>query len=58
LSPTIVGIIREATGSFAAALLFLAGALLLGGLIALLFGYAQRAHATSSPRTASRDGAL
>jgi len=41
-SPTIVGVIREATGSFTGALLFLAGALLLAALIALLFGYATR----------------
>jgi ACS family tartrate transporter-like MFS transporter len=43
VSPTIVGAMRQATGSFAAALLFLAGALLLAALIALLFGYATRA---------------
>jgi MFS transporter, ACS family, tartrate transporter len=47
-SPTIIGAIREATDSFTAALLFLAGALLLGALIALLFGYAQRARAAAS----------
>ncbi|MGH6802209.1 MAG: MFS transporter, partial [Methyloceanibacter sp.] len=40
--PSIVGVIRQATGSFTAALLFLAGALLLAALIALLFGYATR----------------
>ncbi len=33
----IVGVLREATGSFSAALLFLAAALALGGLMALLF---------------------
>jgi len=33
----IVGILREATGSFSAALLFLAVALALGGLMALCF---------------------
>jgi ACS family tartrate transporter-like MFS transporter len=38
--PSIVGVIKQATGSFTAALLFLAGALLLAALIALLFGYA------------------
>jgi ACS family tartrate transporter-like MFS transporter len=42
-SPTVVGVIKETTGTFTAALLFLAGALLLGVLIVLLFGYAQRA---------------
>ena len=43
VSPTVVGVIKETTGTFTAALLFLAGALLLGVLIVLLFGYAQRA---------------
>jgi ACS family tartrate transporter-like MFS transporter len=52
-SPTIVGIIREATGSFTAALLFLAGALLLGAAVALLFGYAARPAAI--PRARPRD---
>ena len=37
------------TGSFTAALLFLAGALLLGALITFLFGQAQRARATHPP---------
>jgi D-galactonate transporter len=49
VSPTIVGIIRETTDSFTAALLFLAGALLLGAAIVLLFGYAARAIATPPP---------
>ena len=35
--PAIVGVLKEATGSFSAALLFLAGALALGGLMALCF---------------------
>ena len=35
--PYIVGVLRQATGSFSAALLFLAGALALGGLMALCF---------------------
>ncbi|HML91456.1 MFS transporter [Methyloceanibacter sp.] len=35
--PYIVGILKEATGSFSAALLFLAAALALGGLMALCF---------------------
>jgi ACS family tartrate transporter-like MFS transporter len=35
--PYIVGVLRQATGSFAAALLFLAAALALGGLMALCF---------------------
>jgi MFS transporter, ACS family, tartrate transporter len=46
--PSIVGVIREATGSFTAALLFLAGALAAGALIALLFGHAARSHDTTS----------
>jgi ACS family tartrate transporter-like MFS transporter len=50
VSPTVVGIIREATGSFTAALLFLAGALLLGAVVALLFGYTQRPAATPRAR--------
>jgi ACS family tartrate transporter-like MFS transporter len=50
VSPTVVGIIREATGSFTAALLFLAGALLLGALITILFGQAQRMRAASGAK--------
>ena len=46
--PTVVRVMRQATGSFTAALLFLAGALLLGALIALLFGYATRARQVTS----------
>ena len=46
--PFIVGVIKQATGSFTAALLSLAGALLLGALIALLFGYATRVRPTAS----------
>src|SRR5699024_10530904 len=49
LSPTIIGLIKETTGSFTAALLFLASALVLGGAIALLFGYAQRLRAATAP---------
>jgi len=47
--PSIVGVMKQATGSFTTALLFLAGALLLGALIALLFGYAARAREASAP---------
>jgi hypothetical protein len=36
-------VIKQGTGSFAAALLFLAAALALGGAIALLFGQVVRA---------------
>jgi ACS family tartrate transporter-like MFS transporter len=39
--PYIVGVLKEATGSFSAALLFLAAALALGGLMALCFREAQ-----------------
>jgi len=42
----IIGAIKEETGSFTVALLFLAGVLILGALIALVFGAMQRAHAT------------
>ncbi len=37
--PTIVGVMKQATGDFTFALLFLAGALLLGAGIAFLFGH-------------------
>jgi ACS family tartrate transporter-like MFS transporter len=46
--PSIVGMIRQATGSFTAALLFLAAVVAFGGVIALLFGYAARARAKAS----------
>ena len=39
--------IKQETGSFTAALLFLAGALVLGAVVVLLFGYAQRARAVT-----------
>jgi ACS family tartrate transporter-like MFS transporter len=48
VGPPIIGVIKQETGSFTAALLFLAGALVLGGVVALLFGYAARARATAS----------
>jgi hypothetical protein len=42
--------IKQQTGSFTAALLFLAGALVLGAVVVLLYGYAaQRRAAASSP---------
>ncbi len=44
--PTVIGIMKQTTGDFMGALMFLAGALLLGAVITLLFGYAQ-GHATS-----------
>jgi MFS transporter, ACS family, tartrate transporter len=40
--PSIVGVIKQTTGSFTVALLFLAGALAAGAMIALLFGYTSR----------------
>jgi ACS family tartrate transporter-like MFS transporter len=46
--PSIVGMIRQATGSFTAALLFLVAVVAFGGVIALLFGYAARARAKAS----------
>jgi ACS family tartrate transporter-like MFS transporter len=54
--PSIVGVIKQATGSFGAALLFLAAALALGGAIALLFGQVARARETT-PRVVPRAGA-
>jgi len=38
VGPTVVGAAKEATGSFTRALLFLAAALALGGLLALILG--------------------
>jgi ACS family tartrate transporter-like MFS transporter len=52
VSPTAIGVIKQATGSFTAALLFLAGALLLGALITLLFGQAQRSRAMAGAKSA------
>jgi ACS family tartrate transporter-like MFS transporter len=46
--PSIVGVIRQETGSFTAALLFLAAVVAFGGVIALLFGQAARARAKAS----------
>jgi ACS family tartrate transporter-like MFS transporter len=39
VGPYLVGVLKEATGTFTAALLFLAGALALGGLVALVYGH-------------------
>ena len=53
--------IKQATDSFAAALLFLAGAMALGGVIAVLFGRTARAGASPSsqfPAQASNYGSL
>ena len=43
--PTIVGVMKQASGSFAGPLLFLAGALAAGAVIVLLIGQAARARA-------------
>ena len=53
--PSIVGVIKQATGSFTVALLFLAGALLLGAAIALLFGRTARSHPAATPRARRQD---
>ncbi|MGV1015557.1 MAG: MFS transporter, partial [Methyloceanibacter sp.] len=42
-APTLVGVLRQATGDFTAALFFLAFMLVLGAVLTLLFGYSQRA---------------
>jgi hypothetical protein len=48
--------IKQASGSFTAALLFFAAVVALGGIIALLFGQAARAR-RHTPRTIPRAGA-
>jgi ACS family tartrate transporter-like MFS transporter len=53
--PSIVGVIRQATGSFTVALLFLAGAMALGGAIALLFGRTMPPQPAGSPRMRRQD---
>jgi MFS transporter, ACS family, tartrate transporter len=55
VSPFLVGVIKEATGSFAWALVFLAGALSLGAVLVLLFGYAQRLRVAKAA-VATREG--
>ena len=54
VGPPIIGVIKQGTGSFTAALLFLAGALVLGAVVVLLFGYAQRA-CTVTPHVMTRE---
>ena len=44
LGPTVIGLTKEATGTFASAMLFLAAALAFGGVIALLFGASAGKH--------------
>jgi len=51
--PSIDGVTKQATGSFTAALLFLAGALALGAVITLLFG--RGAHRVATPRARPQD---
>ena len=51
VSPAVIGVIREATGAFTGALLYLAGALLIGALIALMFGQAHRARAATGAKS-------
>jgi MFS transporter, ACS family, tartrate transporter len=50
VSPTVIGLLKQAMGTFTAALLFLAAALLLGALITILFGQAQRARAAAGAK--------
>lgn len=47
VGPPIIGAIKQHTGSFTAALLFLAGALVLGAVVVLLFGKAERRRAAA-----------
>ncbi len=56
VGPPIIGALKEGTGAFAAALLFLAGMLVLGALIALVFGAIERAQARGSGAAAPRRG--
>ena len=56
VGPPIIGALKEGTGTFAAALLFLAGTLILGAVVALVFGAIQRAHAPGSGVVARRRG--
>ena len=56
VGPPIIGALREETGTFTAALLFLAGMLVLGAVVALVFGAIERAHARGSPAVARRRG--
>ncbi len=53
VGPPIIGALKQETGAFTAALLFLAGMLIIGALITLAFGYSQRA---TRSRVVARDG--
>jgi ACS family tartrate transporter-like MFS transporter len=46
VAPAIVGYLLEGTGDFTASLFFLAGSLILGAALTLLFGYATRLRLT------------
>ena len=48
VGPPIIGVIKQETGSFTGALLFLASALVLGAVVVLLFGYAARRRAPAA----------
>jgi ACS family tartrate transporter-like MFS transporter len=50
VGPALIGVLKQATGDFTAALLFLAGSLAIAGVIALLFGYAAGMLFTTSRR--------
>ena len=50
VSPALIGNMKEATGTFTAALLFLAGALLVGACMALLFGRVAGTRIRTRPR--------
>ena len=56
VGPPIIGVIKQGTGSFTAALLFLAGALGVGAVVVLLFGYAQRARNVTPHVMTREDG--
>jgi MFS transporter, ACS family, tartrate transporter len=53
--PWIVGLLKQATGSFAGALFFLAGSLILGACIAALFGYKSGLALTPNPPSHAKD---
>ena len=55
VGPALIGVMKEQTGDFTQALLFLAGSLALAGIIALLFGYGTGLGAVSSPRARAQD---
>jgi MFS transporter, ACS family, tartrate transporter len=52
--PWIVGVMKEATGSFTGALFFLALSLILGACVAALFGYTSRLAVTPNPPSPER----